>query len=62
VDDTEVITFEVHIQRRRKSLTIPVEPQVYERIEALAERRGVRVESLVSSWLKEKASSKVVTT
>lgn len=62
VDDTEVVTFEVHIPRRRKSLTIPVEPQIYEQIEALAARRGVQVESLVSSWLKEKASSEIVAT
>jgi len=67
VDDTEVVTFEVHIPRRRKSLrrkslTIPVEPQVYEQIEALAARRGVRVESLVSSWLKEKVGSEAVPT
>ena len=62
VDDTEVVTFEVHIPRWRKSLTIPVEPQVYEQIEALAARRGIRVESLVSSWLKEKAGSETVPT
>ena len=62
VDDTEVFTFEVHIPQRRKSLTIPVEPQIYEQIEALAARRGVQVESLVSSWLKEKASSEMVAT
>jgi hypothetical protein len=62
VDDTEVVTFEVYIPRRRKSLTIPVEPQIYEQIEALAARRGVQVESLVSSWLKEKASSEMVAT
>jgi predicted DNA binding CopG/RHH family protein len=62
VDDTEVVTFEVHIPRQRKSLTIPVEPQVYEQIKALAARRGVRVESLVSSWLKEKVGSEAVPT
>lgn len=62
VDDTEVVTFEVHIPRRRKSLIIPVEPQIYEQIEALAAHRGVQVESLVSSWLKEKANSEMVAT
>lgn len=57
VEDTEPVVFEVKIPQRKKSLTIWVEPDVYKRIEALAASQSMLVESLVSSWLKEKAAS-----
>ena len=44
----------VRIPRRRKVLAIPVDLPLYERIEALAARRRVRVETLVARWLREK--------
>ena len=42
------------IPRRRMCLTVPLELKVYQQIETLATRRGVRVEKMVSAWLKEK--------
>lgn len=54
VDATEPVTIAVSVPQRRKSLTVPLPLDVYERIEALASRRGVPVEELVGSWLKER--------
>ena len=54
VGDTEPVTITVKIPRRRMCLTVPLELKVYQQIETLATRRGVRVERMVSAWLKEK--------
>jgi hypothetical protein len=54
VGDTVPVEVAVRSTRRKKTLTIPVELSVYAKIEALASRRRVRVETLVSRWLKEK--------
>lgn len=55
--DTEPVSITVRIPRRQKTLTVPLDLKVYQRIEALAAKRGVRMERLVSAWLKEKALS-----
>ena len=55
VEQTEPVKMTVRIPRRRKILTIPIDLPVYERIEALAARRRVSVETLVARWLREKA-------
>jgi hypothetical protein len=55
VDDTEPVTITVRIPKRRKMLTVPIDLKVYKQIETLAAQRGVRVEKVVSAWLKEKA-------
>ncbi len=60
IEDTEAVAFEIRIPRRKRPLTIQLEPQVYERIEDLATRQGVLVENLISSWLKEKVSSETL--
>ncbi len=54
VDATEPVTISVSVPQRRKSLTVPLPLDVDERIEALASRRGIPVEELVGSWLKER--------
>ena len=36
------------------SVAIPIEPDLLSDIEELAHRRGVKVETLVNLWLKEK--------
>ena len=54
VGDTEPVTITVTIPRRRTRLTVPLDLKVYQQIETLASQRGVRVEKLVSAWLKEK--------
>ncbi|MGQ9627832.1 MAG: CopG family antitoxin [Anaerolineae bacterium] len=59
IEDTEPVTFEVKIPRRRKSLTIQLKPQIYDKIEALAAERGVQVESLILSWLQEKVRESI---
>ena len=56
IDDTEPVTITVKIPRRKKTLTVPLDLKVYEQIEDLAAKRGVRAEKMVSSWLKEKAA------
>ena len=55
VSDTKPVTIAVRIPRRKITLTIPLDLQVYQRIEALAAKRGVRIEKIVSAWLKEKS-------
>jgi len=54
VEDTEPVAMTVRIRRQKKVLTVPIELKVYERLEALAARRRIRVEALVSRWLREK--------
>ncbi len=54
VADTEPVTITVKIPKRRIRLTVPLDLKVYQQIETLATQRGVRIESMVSSWLKEK--------
>ncbi len=56
VDDTEPVTIAVKIPRRKRMLTVPLDLKVYEQIEALAAKQGMRIEKMVSSWLKEKAT------
>jgi hypothetical protein len=55
VDDTESVTISVRLPRRQRTLTIPLDLKTYQRIAALAAKRGVRVDRMVSTWLKEKA-------
>lgn len=55
VADTEPVAISVKIPRRKRTVTIPLDVRVYQRIEALAAKQGVRLEKLVSAWLKEKA-------
>lgn len=54
VGDTEPVTIAVRIPRRRISLTVSLDLSVYQQIETLATQRGVRIERMVSAWLKEK--------
>ncbi|MBI4606140.1 MAG: hypothetical protein HY721_29590 [Planctomycetes bacterium] len=55
VGDTQPVALKVKSPRRTRTLTIPVDGSVLRRIEALAARRGVRAEAIVSSWVKERA-------
>ena len=55
VEDTEPVTIAMRIARRNRTLMVPVESEVYSRMEALAARRGLRVEKMVAAWLEEKA-------
>ena len=55
VADTEPVTVKVKISRQTRTLTVPLDSMVFRRIEALAAKRGVRAEVIVSSWLKERA-------
>jgi len=55
VGDTKPVKITVRIPPRQKFLTIPVDLKVYERLEALAAKRGMRVEKLAAAWLQEKA-------
>ncbi len=55
LEDTEPVTVRVKITRGTKTLTVPLDSMVLRRIQALAAKRGVRAETIVSSWLKERA-------
>ncbi len=55
VGDTERVKIAVRISPGQKYLAIPVDLKVYKRLEALAAKRGVRVEKLAAAWLREKA-------
>lgn len=55
VSDTEPVTITVKIRRRKKNLTVPLDLELYQRIEGLAAKLGVPIQKLVSAWLKEKA-------
>ena len=57
VEDTEPVSVTVRIPRRKKILTVPLDLKVYERIEAVAAKRGLPVEKLVVAWIKEKAKA-----
>ena len=61
VDDTEPVTTGVRIDRRKHVLTVALPLRLYEQIEALASRRGLRMEQIVSSWLAEKLSEDAAT-
>jgi hypothetical protein len=54
VGDTEPVTITVKIPTRQMRLTVPLDLKVYQQIETLATQRGVRIEKMVSAWLKEK--------
>jgi len=54
IADTEPVNVRIKLSKRQKVLTIPVDSEVYERIEQLAGQSGVPVERLVSDWLAEK--------
>lgn len=55
VDDTEPVTLTVALRHRKKVLTVALPLELYERIEALAARRGLRLEKMIVEWLKEKS-------
>jgi hypothetical protein len=48
-DDPNAPDVEAHI-----SVSIPIEPDLLSDIEELAHQRGIKVETLVNLWLKEK--------
>ena len=52
--DTEPVALTVRIPRRTKVLAIPLDLRTYQQIEALAARRGIGMDKLVSKWLKDK--------
>jgi len=54
VEDTEPVTVKVKIARRAKTLTVPLDGMVFRRIQAVAAKRGVPAETIVSSWLRER--------
>jgi hypothetical protein len=56
-DDTEVVTITVAIPRRKNVMTIPVDLKLYHQMEALAAKRRVPVEKMVSDWLKDRAKT-----
>jgi len=51
-DQTHEVEFEIRAPRR-----ITLDPEIYARLEELAESRGVSLATLANSWLKEKLSS-----
>ncbi len=55
VADTEPVAITVRISRRQKTLLVPLDLKTYQQIEALAAKRGIPVEKMVSAWLREKA-------
>ena len=55
VDDTEAVALRVRMPRRKKMLTVHLPAKVYEQLEALAAKRGVPLQDIVASWLKDKA-------
>jgi hypothetical protein len=50
-DQTREVTFQVRAHRRRR---VTLDPEMYERIEALAVARGLSLETLVNLWLAER--------
>ena len=56
IDATHRVSIAVRIPRRQKTLAISVGPKTYEKIRALAAKRGVPPRKLVSSWLTRKAT------
>jgi hypothetical protein len=57
-NDTEPVTIRVRLGRAKRMLTVPVPLTMYEQIEALAAKQGIRVEKLVAGWLKEKVAER----
>ena len=55
IDDTEPVTITIKIPRRKKTLAVALDLEIYEQIEALAAKRSMPTGKMVSSWLKEKA-------
>lgn len=54
VDDTKPVKVSVRLPRAKKTLIVPLELRVYEKLETLAEKRGVQKEKMVSRWIKER--------
>jgi len=54
-DQTKEATFELRATRRRR---VTIAPDLYDRVEALAHRRGVSPEPLLNLWLAEHVGSK----
>lgn len=50
-DQTHEVEFDVRAERRRR---IALDPEVYERLEALARTRGVLPETLANLWIAER--------
>jgi len=50
-DQTYEVEFEVRARRRRR---VTLDPEVYEKIETHARKRGVLPETLVNLWLSER--------
>jgi len=50
-DQTHEVEFDIRAERRRR---ITIDPEVYERLEALARTRGVLPETLVNLWIAER--------
>ena len=50
-DETHEVAFEVRAQQRRR---ITLDPELYDKIEAQARKRGVMPETLVNIWLAER--------
>jgi hypothetical protein len=50
-DETAEVEFEVHALRRRR---VALDPEVYEGVADRARVRGIRPETLVNLWLKER--------
>jgi hypothetical protein len=50
-DQTHEVEFDVRAERRRR---ITLDPEVYERLEAIARARGVLPETLVNLWVAER--------
>jgi len=54
---TEPVTMSVRIPRRKATLTIPLGLKLYGRIAALAQERNLRIEELISTWLKQRVAA-----
>lgn len=54
VDDTKPVKVSVRLSRAKRILTVPLELRVFEKLETLAEKRGVVKEKMVSRWIKER--------
>lgn len=57
VDDTKPVSIHVNLARSKKTLTIPVELRVFQQIEALAAKRGMPIDKLISTWLNERVAA-----
>ena len=52
---TKRATFELRAARRRR---VTIAPDLYDRVEAMAHRKGVSPETLINLWLTEHAQGK----